>query len=752
MKSRHERVVYVLVALGPLLLFGPMLLRGEVLFWGTPILQFVPWHDFALEVIRGGHFPFWNPLVGFGAPLFANYQSALIYPPNLLLALVGPAYGHGLLVALHLVWAGCGMVLLARRLGLPSHSQLLAGIAFSLSGYLVARGSFISINHTAAWLPWIIVACERLTDLSAGGKNRERVSIVLLLGVFFGFQWLAGHAQTSWYTLIFSIAWTTWRSLQRGGWNALFRNALWLGLAGMFGFILAGVQLIPTIEYLLLSQRSGGLDPELALTYSFWPWRLAGLVAPDLFGTPASGTYWGYGNYWEDAIYVGVFPLLMALGAVAKQFRKDKEARQATRFLLISVLIALTLAFGKNTPIFRFLYEHIPSFDLFQAPTRWNLLLVFSLALLAGIGVSQWRTPEGRGLYWTRLGTAGAGIIAVASYAGSWLLDDVEATFIPAIARAGVLLFAAGLLTLFLKKKNQWGMLLSIGLFVLMDLVTAGYGLNPVVDAGVFQGTSQLADEAEGIGRVYMPAELEQQLKFEQTHRFDTFNPDIAWRDVRDIGLPNTPMLDGVPSANNFDPFTPARYERWMMWLDSLQPDAQARVLRITGVRWRARWDEQGLLGVSYEDLGAVSRILLVPEAASGISSDAALTAFSSPGFDPSSQVLLEATGGPLPSGSGGGAVIQPDADPNQVVVETSAEQGGWLLLNDSWYPGWKVFIDGKQTDLHRANYLFMAAWIPEGEHLVVFQYRPKFFVAAALFSAIGWIAAILLIVRQRRR
>jgi hypothetical protein len=102
-KSHHQWLIFGLISLGPVLLFGPMLLRGDVLFWGTPILQFIPWHDFALDVMSSGHMPFWNPLVGFGAPLFANYQAALLYPPNLLLAIFGPAYGHGILVTLHLI-------------------------------------------------------------------------------------------------------------------------------------------------------------------------------------------------------------------------------------------------------------------------------------------------------------------------------------------------------------------------------------------------------------------------------------------------------------------------------------------------------------------------------------------------------------------------------------------------------------------------------------------------------------------------
>jgi hypothetical protein len=171
----QSRLGSILVILGPVILFGPMLIRGQALFWGTPVLQFVPWRTYAFETVKQGFLPLWNPLLGMGAPLFANYQVALFYPPNVLLYLVGPIWGHGLLVTLHLIWAGLGMVILARRIGLGTLSRAIAGMAFSLSGYLVARSGFLSINAAAAWLPWIILAADRLLQVSRETASRQKI-------------------------------------------------------------------------------------------------------------------------------------------------------------------------------------------------------------------------------------------------------------------------------------------------------------------------------------------------------------------------------------------------------------------------------------------------------------------------------------------------------------------------------------------------------------------------------------------------
>ena len=134
MHKRMHIVPFMTCLFGPMMLFGPMLMRGEALFWGTPLLQFVPWREYALNLIKYGYLPLWNPLLGMGTPLLANYQSALLYPPNWILAIVGPAWGHGLLCMLHLIWSGIGMVLLGRRLKFSILGQTVAALAFSLSG------------------------------------------------------------------------------------------------------------------------------------------------------------------------------------------------------------------------------------------------------------------------------------------------------------------------------------------------------------------------------------------------------------------------------------------------------------------------------------------------------------------------------------------------------------------------------------------------------------------------------------------
>lgn len=741
-----SKVKWVLVIIGPLLLFGPMLLAREVLYWGTPMLQFVPWHRLAIETLRLGEMPLWNPLLGMGAPLLANLQSALLYPPNILLLIFGPEHGHGYLVVLHLVFAGIGMVLLSRRLGIGVFGQLVAGLVYSLSGYMVARAWFISINHTAAWLPWILFSMEGLLE-AAEKRASIKQSFAPILGLAFtlAMQWLSGHAQTAWYSLLLLAGWTLWRL--RTSFNRA--TLLWLVsrllIAGSLAFALAAAQLLPTAEYLSLSQRAGTLDREFALTYSFWPWRLLGFFFPDLFGSPVSGDYWGYGNFWEDAIYIGIFPILLGLGAIGRSLRSAAGDYALEKFLFVLSLITLLLALGKNTPVFPFLFDYVPTFNLFQAPSRWNILLIFSLALLAASGAERWSTPQARGLYWTRLLTAGAGIIAVASFLALQLIPEIEPSFIRSFARSGVLLTFTGLLTLFLPK-DKLGLKTSVvGGFILLDLLLAGQGLNPSIAVQVFEGNVLEQIGISSNQRIYMPPSLEEQLKFKQTHRFDSFKTGLDWIKIREVALPNTSMIDGVASINNFDPMVPDRFNQFLSKLETIPQSQQDELLAWAGVSYRINPGPENMLAVVFEPLPQQGRVHLVGETVAAHSAEHALELLVSGAIDLGTQVILESQPAERNAGSGVGHILAlDDSRPTSLSISLDMQGQGWLVVADTWYPGWKAYLDGSVVEIHRANYLFRAVSVPIGEHLIEFNYEPLSFRVGSFISVMGLFVSIL--------
>ncbi len=709
------------IAVGPILLFGIDLIRGRALFWGAPLLQFTPWHTAAKEIAFSGHLPLWNPWLGMGAPLLANYQSALFYPPNWILLVTDIAWGQTLLVLLHLIWAGFGMALLARSFGLGTFAQAVSGIAYAMSGYMVARSGFLSINAAAAWLPWILVAAESLV-------RSPRSRAVAFLGLVLGLQWLSGHAQIAWYTLILLVAWVVYRA--RSYSSSTRRAILALATAGALAFAIAAVQLIPTLEYTSVSNRAGDLDPEFALTYSFWPWRALGLVAPDLFGNPGTADYWGYGNFWEDAIYVGVLPLLLAIGALA-----TKGIGRIKWFLLGIAAFAFLLGLGSNTPIFEFLFKYVPTFSSFQAPTRWNLWLVASLSLLAGFGAEHWKVAEGKKLYWLRLGTAGAIAIFVMATLIGIIETDIEPTFTRSIATAGFWIAACGILALLRSDPHRRGWFYAALSVIVLDLFLAGRGLNPTLPTEISSAPSALSQKVPGDHRLYMSEEVDREIKFDVAFRFDSFQPELDWWLVRESGLPNTPLLDGASSVNNFDPLLPARYVAWMEQLEQSQLAQRERLLPTMDVGWQAVSQKNGL--PIYVPIPAPMRAWIVPMVEWVASPAEATRRATASTTDLSMTAILE--GEPRSEQGGAGDVTAlRDQGPHSVELEVEVPGGGWLVLADTWYPGWIAELDGQSTDSYPANGVMRSVWVPAGKHSVAFHYRPITVPIGFALTALG--------------
>lgn len=769
------RLPYLPLILAPLILFSPIFLTGKALFWGTPALQFVPWWSWAWETLQSGHLPLWNPLVGMGAPLLANYQSALFYPPNwlyFLLAAVGgvPALAWGLAVSVsaHLIWAGVGMSRLVQRLGLGVTAQTVAGLAFGLSGYLVARAGFLSITTTAAWVPWVMAA---VLDLSLHGPGFRRLA---WLGALWGLQLLAGHAQTSWYTWLLAFAWAGfwgWANTAPGdddaanryrayrGLKGLARAWGWLAMSLVLGVALAAVQLFPTAEYLLQSQRAGAVDYDFAMTYSFWPWRLLTLVAPDLFGNPAHGDYWGYGAFWEDAVYVGLLPLLMGLRALVRRGRlpgpaagsgQEPVARHLPALsagLGLLTGIAFLLALGGNTPIFPWLFHYVPGFDMFQAPARLTLWAEFALPLLAAIGVEGWRRPQARGLYWTRLATAGALAVMIGAGLTWYLLGDVRPTFIRAATLAGFWGVGIGLLALRAPQQDENGQRRwwpwAISALLAADLLVAGWGLNPGVGLDFYQGrapTAPVVQRLAGDGRLYLAAGKEYSLKFERFLRFDTFSPAEDWLDLRAALLPNLHLLDGLDHSANFDPLVPGRYSRWMAALAEMAAGDRERALDLMAVQVVENEDPASPHGVRFEPHAGGERLRWVPCGREVQGAARAWELVFSTAFDPTREVVVETSQTPPCQADGRGEALMMEETPNRIDLTTHATAGGWVVLADVWYPGWRAAVDGQSLPILPANYLFRALWVPAGDHQVTISYRPFWFYLGALVSTLSWL------------
>lgn len=64
--------------------------------------------------------------------------------------------------------------------------------------------------------------------------------------------------------------------------------------------------------------------------------------------------------------------------------------------------------------------------------------------------------------------------------------------------------------------------------------------------------------------------------------------------------------------------------------------------------------------------------------------------------------------------------------DCNTVEIACDADADSYLILTDTYYKGWKCFVDGRQTEIYPANYLFRAVKVSKGHHKARFVFAPS--------------------------
>jgi hypothetical protein len=292
--------------------------------------------------------------------------------------------------------------------------------------------------------------------------------------------------------------------------------------------------------------------------------------------------------------------------------------------------------------------------------------------------------------------------------------------------------------------------------FILIDLLTVSWSLVPSVDRDLYRGETETSAVLRQKGdhvRVYWPMDPQHRrwpndahyrVKFDYL-TFNGFGPDEAkhWVGMREAQLPNSGMLDGVAAASNFDPLLVGTYA------DVLEAALDApHVLPAMGVThvasdqpWSGAERVHSSGSVSFYRLpDSPGRAWVVPRAV-GVPSGEALSMLTAPGFDPAAAVLLEGEAAGAWGSTAGelsGANVALRDGPNRVTIHVTVDAPGYLVLADSFYPGWRATVDDEPSPVLRANHAFRAVEIGPGTHVVEMTYRPRAVVLGCWLSPVA--------------
>jgi hypothetical protein len=774
--TRRDLLILALLCLLPIISFSGLLFLNQTLYRIDISWIHYPLSILKAQLLRSGQVFLWNPHIQFGFPQLADQDVLALYPLNLLFLLpVKPTLALSCFAVAHFLLAGIVSYLLARSLCISRVGALVTAVTFALGGYLMAQLTNLNVVTGSVWLPLILW-------LFMKALNRKSLPYAALCGAALALQIVAGHPQVVFYTILtlaaYGVFWLIrlWRNgeiaIRDKRRTTLVLLAL-MAVAVMAGLSLAAVQIAPTWELTGLSPRATGMTYEAMTSFSLPPYNLLTFLFPNVLGNPVIG-YTGEWTYEEMHAYVGILPLMLIPWVWAKKRRDGHVA-----FFAILAGAALLLALGRYTPVHHLL-ARVPGFDFFRVPARWLFIASFALSVLAGYGFDAlaggqdvakshrfatfWRilswlnlaiilllaavliggqqvlhaldqmgkgalSQEGPG--WTHVLIQGLSRLPLVQL--SRPLDTTLSSLNPSLLF--ILLSSSGFLLIYLWNRRRISVtafkILAVGLIVVDLLLTGGTTINPVRNARYFEQPIEsrtFLQQNAGLHRIASLVEQDQ---------------------VVDL-LNDMPTAYGLYGAGgHVSALVLQRYYNL-----SMAPDRPAALWDLMGVKYMLVKEGppypgyvQAYVGKQleiYENRSVLPRAFIVHHAEVLPSGEAALERLLDDDFDPSHTVILEEEHFP-----GLDQAVTPESDlygaeiavysPARVVIDAELKADGFLVLSDTYYPGWQALVDGREAKIYQADYLFRAVPLKQGSHVVEFRYRPRSFrIGLAISLASG--------------
>lgn len=645
-----------------------------------------PWLVYLRDEWRAGRPGLWNPHQSLGAPLWANGQSAPLFPLTWLFAAVPLWLGWVLLPWLRFVAAGLGAWVLARELGVREEGAAVAALVYPLSGMVVPMLLF-PMGSALALVPWALWATERL----ATGRSRG----ALLAGVA-GLQLLAGHPETCIHTALLCALYLAIRgpseSLKapsptgRGGLGV--RGSLWLHFTGAW-FLAAGVAaaaLWPLAAFVVEStkylEHTAVTRPPVLVVVR----EMMRLVLPEAYGSHVEGTWFGPFNYAATASYAGALALPLAAAGLGR-------VRRSRPWTAVCVVGVVSFLVAYHLPGLWDLVIRLPVLER-VAQHRLIFGMELSLALLAAAGLDRLLQGRGRGLL------IGSGLV-VLLLGLTWLL------FAEDWRREG--LVASQLL---------W----TLGVASLAGLAAAAVTLLPSRRRGLL---AVLVPALLAVDLLHAHGSLLGALPREDHYPRTGAVEFLQGRPGRVAGVgralaPNAATVYGLYDLRGDDPLKLARFERLYARLAPSHPVYFQPV---------NRWDEDllDLLGVRWV-MGAPGEE--PPQPGWRLAYDGSdARVWERPGASP--WVRADGVGFQVEAREAGHWDL--------IVV---AHEPGRVEIAETWDAGWRARLDGEPVPVETwepvPGSALLAVEVPPGRHRLRLTYRPPGLPAGGVLSAIS--------------
>ena len=698
-----------------LLVTGPIIFGGRVLI-GDSLDYFIPQLYFYKDVIERGGSPFWNPYNGAGFPLAGSSPQWFNPFVQVFLRLFSPLTAFNILLFLFLTAALFFAIHFLQTLGTSFWPALSGGLAYLIAQVQLANNPAFAMS--AAFLPALFLLVWRIRDVKPGLRFW---GYVFVGGLAVALSWLSGLYWTTFYALVAGGAFSVFL-----GWKRKGRALVYFLLIVFIGTFLALVQLVPVFVISQFSARAVGLSYEQASDGAIEPADLLDFFWPRPLNQPESRGY----------LYMGLVPFVFFLGSFFSFFLpKHRLARFFRWLFLISIFIAVS-----SSPLF-WVLNKLPLFNYFRIPR-----------------------------YFMYVGTLGAVVLSALGF--NHLLAHFRSSVKKWLISSAVLLIFIDFMVVYFYfyesvPKNMLG--------------EREWAFNFNID-GARNGFSQNVPP----GRAYalFPDEGRMEFYFSFAKQPPpTDSVEIVSYNMATL-YPNYNLIRGLENIELYDPLAHWYLSRYLAFLggrntisqiepaeklskrdievqDKLKIFKEHKGLAdflgikylITGLDLKQYGFDLPLIGETirlvlktstkerllllvsiYDNPDIRPLVYLAPIAGFAKDSQDAFDSFRDSGWQ---GVFVEC------GECGARDIITAiHQDINIVLdnhyqtepisrshIELTTKSGTrqFMIMSQTYYPGWKAFVDNREVPAYRVNAVFMGIFVPAGEHRVVFEYRYKY-------------------------
>lgn len=706
---------FILVFFGKLFFPSPLKIFVTPDFGTSDLLHFYyPIKDLLSSSLKKFDVPLWSSNVGGGFPMHAEGQMGVFNVFNLIFfGLLPTTLAFNLTYVFSFFTVAISTYILARLFKFTASVSLLSASIFTFSGFYISHISHPSLLQSASLLPVEVIFVEFFL-------RKKRWIFLLLFSFTISQQFLTGLQQVTLYSLTFVVFYALFRLLmerKKDGGKLLFVQVVIIGLSIIFSLFLAAIQILPSYELANFSIREGGLPLREIFAFPYVPKHLLTFFSPFYLGNPASGSYLretvSGGIFWENTGYVGVLTLILAFVAIVGLARKNK----LVLFFSLTLLTSILLVLGKDSPLY--IIFTIPPFNLFRVPSRFLLISDFSLAILAGFGA----------------------------------------------------MFLSNLKTI---KKWRYRSILPIlfSLIIIGDIFFFFYNYHPVGDAKIWTGATKTVESLKQDKSLYRIYTLGSYIPWNEVFLKDGWKNTKDYLNFLEDLNADFNLLFDISSAN-IHVTIPTRRLALMQSLvgKGVNVDSDARSisidkktkdllslvnikyiltpLSIKGDGFKLVFEDRSQSPYSYkiyENTGVLERVFVVTRSKTAKSVEELSRFILSEDFDPAKTIILEKEIAHSAKDSSYKEVRVLYYQDTKVKIQTSADSDGFLVLADSYYPGWKVYVDEKEKEVLAANVNQRAVYLEKGEHDIVYSYEPKSVRIGGIISLTTHILLILLV------